>query len=150
MKASKRSVEVRHRPSSKVTAPLKTSWFLPRIRTPWKNKSGTIYWFQCGDLACDEEYIGKTSRTFGERFKGHLKEPSPILNHSHNTGYTTTQDNFQIIEREDHGIARTIKESIYIRVLSEHVHRTSLNIYKVLNFSSPSDLMKSNCWLDKT
>ena len=34
--------------------------------------------------------------------------------------------------------------------LSEHVHRTSLNIYKVLNFSSASDLMKSNCWFDES
>ena len=54
--------------------------------------------------------------TSEERFKEHLKEPSPIYNHSHNTGHTTTQDNFQIIGREDNGIARTIKESIYIRV----------------------------------
>ena len=29
---------------------------------------------------------------------------------------TTTQDNFQIIGREDHGFTRTIKEFIYIRV----------------------------------
>ena len=81
-----------------------------------ENKSGTIYWFQCGNLACDEEYIGETSRTFGKRFKEHLKEPSPIHNHSHNTGHTTTQDNFQIRGREDHGIGRTFKESICIRV----------------------------------
>ena len=81
-----------------------------------KNKSGAIYWFQCGDLACDEEYIGKTFRTFGERFKEHLKEPFLIYNHSNNTGHTPIQDNFQIIGREDHGIARTIKESIYMRV----------------------------------
>ena len=80
-----------------------------------KNKNGTIYWFQCGDLVCDEEYIGETSRTFGERFKEHLEEPYPIYNHSNNTAHTTTQDNFKIIGREDHGIARTIKESIYIK-----------------------------------
>ena len=23
------------------------------------SKSGAIYWFQCGDLSCDDEYIGK-------------------------------------------------------------------------------------------
>ena len=68
------------------------------------------------DLACDEEYMGETSMTFGERFEEYLKEPSPIHNHSNNTGHTTTQDNFQIIGREDHDNARTIKESIYIRV----------------------------------
>ena len=77
-------------------------------------KTRAIYWFQCGDLVCDEEYIGETSRTFGERLKKHLKEPFSIHNHSHNTGHITTKDNFQIIGREDHDIARTIKESIYI------------------------------------
>ena len=84
-----------------------------------ENKSGTICW----DFACDEEYIGETSRTFGERFKEHRKEPSPIHNHSCTTGHTTTQDNFKIIGREDHGTARTIKESIYIRVNSSTLNR---------------------------
>ena len=32
--------------------------------------------------------------------------------------------------------------------LSEHMYRTSLNIYKAQYFSSPSDLMKSSCgWM---
>ena len=79
------------------------------------NKSGAICCFQWWDLACNDEYIEETSRTFGERFKKHLKEPFPKHNHSCNTGHTATQDNFQIIGREDHGMARTIKESIYIR-----------------------------------
>ena len=74
-----------------------------------ENKSGAIYWLQCGDLACDEEYIGETSRTFRERFKENPKEPSLIHNHSQNIGHTTTEDNFQVIGREGHGIARTIK-----------------------------------------
>ena len=80
------------------------------------NKSGAIYWFQCGELTCNDEHIGETSRTFGERFKEHLREPSPIHHHSFSTGHPTIQHNFQINRREGHGIARTIKESIYIRV----------------------------------
>ena len=47
----------------------------PRDKDPMENKSGAIYWFQHGELVCDGEYIGETSRTFGERFKEHLKEP---------------------------------------------------------------------------
>ena len=40
-KSIKKSVvSMAHRPTSKVTAPLKTSWFHPRIRTPWKTKVG--------------------------------------------------------------------------------------------------------------
>ena len=88
-----------------------------------ENKRGAIYWFQCGELACDEEYIGETSRIIGQRFKENLKEPSPIHNHSNTTGHTTSQDNFHIIWREDHGIARTIKESIYIRVNNPTLNR---------------------------
>ena len=41
-------------------------------------KSGAIYWYQCGELAFDEDYIEETSQTFGERYKEHLKEPLPI------------------------------------------------------------------------
>ena len=48
--------------------------------------------------------------SYGERYKEHLKEPSTIYGHS------TNPDNFTIIGREDHGLARSIKESIYIRV----------------------------------
>ena len=80
------------------------------------NQSGAIYWCQCGDLGCDDEYIRETSRTFGERYKEHLKAPSAIHHHSSQTGHPTSHNNFQIIEREGHNLARNIKESIYIRV----------------------------------
>ena len=96
-----------------------------------KKKSGAIYWFQCGELACDEEYIGETSRTFRERFKEHLKDPSPIHHHINTTGHLTTKENFQIIGREDHSTARTMKESIYIRVnnatLNRNIGKFNLN-----------------------
>ena len=39
---------------------------LPKDKDPIVSKSGAIYLFQCGDLSCDYEYIGETSRTFGE------------------------------------------------------------------------------------
>ena len=68
------------------------------------------------DLGCDDEYIGETSRTFGERYKEHLKAPSAIHHHSIQTGHTTNQNNFQIIGREGQNLDRNIKESIYIRV----------------------------------
>ena len=80
------------------------------------NQSSANYWYQCGDLGCDEEYIGETSRTFGERYKEHLKAPSAIHHHSSQTGHPTNHNNFQIIGREGHNLARNIKESIYIRV----------------------------------
>ena len=112
-----------YRPTSKVVAPSRTYWSPPRTKNLWSVIVGAIYWFQCGDLTCDNEYIGETSRTFGERFKEHLKDPSPIHHHSNNTDHPTSQSNFQIIGREGHGLARNIKESIFIRVNNPTLNR---------------------------
>ena len=71
----------------------------PKDNGPMVNQSGAIYWYQCGDLGCDEEYIGETSRTFGERYKEQLKAPSAIHHHSSQTGHPTNHNNFQIIGR---------------------------------------------------
>ena len=88
----------------------------PKDKDPMVNQSGVIYWYQCDDLGCDDEYIRETSRTNGERYKEHLKAPSAIHHHSSQTGHPTNHNNFQIIGREGHNLARNIKESIYIRV----------------------------------
>ena len=37
----------------------------PKDQNLKKKKSGVIYSYQCGDIACDEKYIGETSRTLG-------------------------------------------------------------------------------------
>ena len=79
-----------------------------KYKDPLDGKSGTIYWYQCGELVCDEEYIGETFRIFQERYKEHLKEPSAIHGHSNISGHSINPDNFTIIGREDHGLARTI------------------------------------------
>ena len=56
-------------------------------------------------------------------------------NHSINTGHSTTQGNFQIIGMEDHGIARIIKESIYIRVNNPTLNRNigRYNLHHIWN-----------------
>ena len=61
-------------------------------------------------------YYFSSHLIFGERYKEHLKPPSAIHHHSNQTCHTTNQNNFQIIGREGHNLARNIKESIYIRV----------------------------------
>ena len=60
-------------------------------------KSGIIYRFKCQRVDCDDEYIGESSRTFGERFKEHLKAPSPIYDHHNITGHDTTTENFSTV-----------------------------------------------------
>ena len=95
---------------------LKDELVAPKDKDPITKKSGIIYRFKCERLECDEEYIGETSRTFGERFKEHLKAPSPIYDHSNTSGHTTTIDNFKVVGREEQSLSRLIKESMYIRV----------------------------------
>ena len=83
---------------------------------PKEKNSDMIYSYQCREIARNKEYIGETSRTLGERYREHLKEPSPIHAHSLQAGHSSTPDIFNILGREDQGLTRTIKEAIYIRV----------------------------------
>ena len=72
---------------------------------------------------CDEEYIGELARNFAERFKEHLKVPSPIYDHSNISGHTVTIENFSILVREDQNFNRTIKEALYIRANNPSLNR---------------------------
>ena len=110
---------------------------------PQEKKSGLIYCYQCGAIDCGEEYIGETSRTLGECYREHLKEPSPIHAHSQHTGHQLNPDQFNIIGREDQDLSRLIKESIYIRVnnptLNRNIGKFNLShIWDRVLFSTPN------------
>ena len=114
----------------------------PKDQDPRDNKSGVIYSYQCNHLDCNEEYIGETSRNLWERRKEHLREPSPIHGHIQQTGHGITEDSFSIRGREDWGQARTIKESIYIKVnnptLNQNIGKYNLNhIWDRVLFNTP-------------
>ena len=98
---------------------------------PQGKKRRVIYSYQCGEVTYNKEYIGETGRTLGERYREHLKEPSPIHAHSQQTGHIATPDNFSIIGREDKGLTMNIKESVYIRVnnptLNRNIGKYNLN-----------------------
>ena len=95
---------------------IKNLLMAPKDQDAIEKKSGVIYRYQCDRVECDEEYICESSRTFGERFKEHLKAPSPIYDHQNITGHNVTLDNFSIVGREDQNLCRWIKEALYIRV----------------------------------
>ena len=59
----------------------------------------------------------------GGRYQEHLKEPSPIHVHNLQTGHCINPDNFNTLGREDQGLTRLIKESIYIRVNNPTLNR---------------------------
>ena len=75
-------------------------------------KSGVIYSYECGRVECDEEYIGESPRTFGERFKEHQKPPFLIFDHFNTTGHNINVENFNIVGREDQNLSRPIKEAL--------------------------------------
>ena len=95
----------------------------PKDRDIILQKIGVIYGLRCGRVNCEEEYIGESGRTFAERFREHMKAPSPIHDHNNITGHEVSLDNFSIVGREDLNIARTIKEAILIRVNDPSMNR---------------------------
>ena len=86
-------------------------------------KSGVIYRYRCGRVDCEEEYIGESGRTFGERYREPMRVPSPIMDHQNTTGHEISLDNFSTVGREDNSIARNIKEAIFIRVNDPSLNR---------------------------
>ena len=78
---------------------IKQVFMKPKDKDPKDKKSGVTYSFQCSHAACDEEYIGETSRNFGERYMEHLKQPCPIHAHIQQTGHNNTDMSFSNIGR---------------------------------------------------
>ena len=102
---------------------IKSLLMTPKDKEHRTKKSGLIHRFKCIRVECDDEYIGESSRTFKERFKEHLKAPSPIYDHYNITGHETNIENYSIVDREDQNLIRTIKEAIYIRVNNPSLNR---------------------------
>ena len=65
----------------------------------------------------------ESGRTFAERFREHMKSPSPTHDHCNTTGHKVSLNNFTIVGREDQSMARTIKEAMLIRVNDPSLNR---------------------------
>ena len=63
--------------TSRVIELLRIYWSNPKTRILQTARVGPSTGISVGKFTCDEEYRGETSRTFGERYKEPLKEPSP-------------------------------------------------------------------------
>ena len=88
----------------------------PKDRDAIWQKGGVIYRYKCGKVDCKEEYFEGSGRTFAERYKEHMKAPSPIHDHHNTTGHDIFLDNFSIVGREDQNLTKSIKKAIFIRV----------------------------------
>ena len=102
---------------------IKSLLMTPKDKDHITKKSVIIYRFKCKRVDCKDEYIGELSRTFGDRYKEHLKAPSPIYDHHNIRGHETSIENFSIVGREDQNLIRAIKEAIYIRVNSPSLNK---------------------------
>ena len=115
---------------------------LPGITKRWGNYHQEE---KCDKIDCLDEYIGESSGTFGERSKEHLKAPSPNFEHQDNTGHTTSVENFKIIGREGHNMARAIKEAIYLTgnnpTLNGNMENTTCHVF-LIEFCTPSQNWK--------
>ena len=81
----------------------------PKDKDPKLAKGGVIYKYKCPTINCTEEYIGESGRTFGDRYKEHLKAPSPIHLDTSSTWHPVSPECFSIVDRDAQGMARDIK-----------------------------------------
>ena len=126
---------------------LKNTLVSPRDKDEMVNKNSVIYRYCCGEIDCDDEYIAESGRTFGERYKEHLKNPSPIFTHQNTCGHMTSISNFKIIGTEENSLARTIQEAMFIRVnnltLNKNIGKYNLpHIWDRILFTIPELKMK--------
>ena len=88
-----------------------------------------------------------TKETSGKRFKELLKPPSPMYDHSNNTGHNTTVDNFNIVGREDQKLTRNIIEAICIRVNNQSLNMNNCkyhipHVWDEVMFNTPKLKLK--------
>ena len=94
-----------------------TIWTLlmaPKDKDEMCLKIEVIYQYKCSHTNCSEQYIGESGRTFGGKFREHLRTLSPIHQYSQSTGHSMDLESFTIIDRDAQGATRTIKEAMYI------------------------------------
>ena len=128
---------------------IKSLLMAPKDKGPITKKSVVIYRYKRDMVECDEEYIGKSSRTFEERLKDHLKAPFLIHDHYNITGHATTIENFSIVGREHQNLMRTIKEALCIRFnnpfLNKNIDKYFLpHIWEEVLFNTSEFKLKQN------
>ena len=55
---------------------IQTIGMAPKDKDNMCQKSRVIYKFKCSRTDCTEQYAGESGRTFGDRFREHLRAPS--------------------------------------------------------------------------
>ena len=84
----------------KGTNTIKSLLMAPKDRDNKLQKSGVTYRYKCLHINYPKEYIHESGRTFGDRFKEHIKAPSPIHQHTSTTRHPISPDCLSIVHRE--------------------------------------------------
>ena len=92
---NKLGIQVHFKGSNKI----KQLLMAPKDKDPKLAKSGVIYKYKCPTINCTKEYIEESGRTFGGRYKEHLKAPSPIHLYTSSTGHPVNPECFSIVDR---------------------------------------------------
>ena len=107
-------------------ATLKNLLVTPKDKDSIKKKNSVIYWFKCDKIDCEEEYIGESSRTFGEGdIRNIWRHHHPYLSNRTTLATQHSVENFKIIGREGHNMVRAVKEAIYLRVNNPKLNRNT-------------------------
>ena len=102
-------------------------WQMEKLLQGWS--VGRCYFHVADGIATGSIHFNLSSevlnrtRTFGERFKEHLKASSPIFDHYKTPGHQVSIENFSIVGREEQNLMRAIKEALYIRVNNPSLNR---------------------------
>ena len=103
---------------------IKNHLMAPIDQDPIQKRSWVIYRYKCDRWSVMRNTLVNPQELL-ERFKEHLKSPSPIFDYYSITSHNVTIENFSIVGREDQNLMRTIKEALYIRVNNPSLNRNS-------------------------
>ena len=102
---------------------IKNLLMAPKDKDNITSKGRVIYRYKGDHPGYTVDYISKTGRTFGDEYKEHLRDHSPIHDHTNTTGHPIKLDNFSIMDMESQCVTRTLKEVMFIRVNDPSLHR---------------------------
>ena len=103
------------------------SFFSIKDETKKQHQHDLIYYTECPESTCSENYIGEVARRLQERVDEHAGKDSKshMLQHTHQSGHAAVSiDNFKIVKRgfKNHKMKRKISEALLIKK-----YRPSLN-----------------------
>ena len=87
-----------------------------------------IYGIKCQGSNCQERYIGETQQPLHKRMYQHRRPSSSgynsaVYDHLHESGHSFTNQDVQILDREERWFERGVKEAIYERSESPSLNR---------------------------